>query len=393
MLFKDALRDGSDPHYAPCTGVSRGILYWKCPKKYRDQGYQPTSIKLGRVGESDGLNMAREARRLTVAMLESLERPTHATGTWSWLIHRYETDEFSPFHRLKANSRKSYQEQLDRWKPVIGKVRIGALTYEKISAIETGMRGKGRSTSYIHRMMSMLRILAGYGKALRVGEARDVADTLSEMRFSSPPRRTAKVTRDQIEAIIAAADSRGLYSFSLGILIQWTYMLRAVDVRGQWLPDDGSEGGIIRDGKRWQDGLTWDMFAPDLSHFEKVISKTRKSMPEPFRFDITPEVAARLSRIDPTKRIGPVVVSNLGLPYMEETWRTTFARIRDRLDLPKNLWAMDIRSGAISEARDLGADPFSIRDAAQHANLKTTDRYMRGKSESAAKIVKLRTRQ
>lgn len=390
MIFRDALRDGSDPTYSPCTGASRGTLYWKCPKKYRDLGHTPTSVRLGRIGETDPLDMAREARRLTVAMIDSLEKPRFQVGTWSWLIDRYETDEYSPFLKVKGNSRASYQQQLDKWNAAIGKAKIGTLTFEKISQMEASMIGKGRSVSYVQRMMTMLRIIAGYGKALRISEARDVADTLAEMRFSSPPRRSVTVSREQIDAIIAGAGERGLHAFALGLLIQWTYMLRAVDVRGQWLPDDGMAGGIVRRGKRWQDGLTWDMFSPDLSHFEKVISKTRKTMPEPFRFEVTPEISIRLQRISPNKRIGPLIVSGLGMPYMEETWRTSFARVRDSLGLPKEIWAMDIRSGAITEARDLGADPFSIRDAAQHANLKTTDRYMRGKSESAAKIVKLR---
>lgn len=393
MRFKEALKDGSDPTYAPCTGASRGILYWKCPKKYRDLGYRPTSVALGHIGPACPLDMARQARDLTLNMLKFFETPQYMMGTWNWLIQRYETDEFSPFHKVKANSRKTYQEQLDRWKAAIGPVQISALTYEEIARMELKMREKGRSAGFIQRMMTMLRIVAGYGKALRIPEARDVSDTLSVMRFSSAPRRNVTVTKEQITAIIEAADAKGQPAVALGLLLQWTYMLRAVDVRGQWLPDDGSIGGIVRAGKRWQDGLTWDMFSPDLSHFEKVISKTRKTMPEPFRFEVTPEIAARLRRIDSVKRVGPVIVSARGYPYMEESWRTAFARLRDHLGIPKEIWAMDIRSGAITEARELGADPFSIRDAAQHANLTTTDRYMRGRSESAAKIVKLRNQQ
>lgn len=114
MIFRDALRDGSDPSYAPCTGASRGTLYWKCPKKYRDLGYTPTSVRLGRIAEANPLDMAREARKLTVAMIDSLEKPSFQAGTWAWLINRYETDEYSPFLKVKGNSRVSYQQQLEK---------------------------------------------------------------------------------------------------------------------------------------------------------------------------------------------------------------------------------------------------------------------------------------
>lgn len=390
MRFKEALRDGSDPLYAPCTGVSRGITYWKAPKKYRELGYKPTSVALGKAGEADPKTIAREARKLTVAMIDHFKAPDYPVGTWNWLIHRYETDEYSPFRKVKANSRKSYSDQLKKLKGAIGKNPIGAMTFEEIAKMEILMQGKGRSASYIRRLMQMMRIVAGYGKALRIKEAREVADTLSEMTFSAGPRRNVHPTREQIRAVIDEADRRGLHGFAAAILIQWTYMLRAVDVRGQWLPTDGEEGGIVRDGLRWQDGLTWDMVAPDLSSFEKVISKTRKSMPWPMTFELTPEVKTRLRLLASAGKIGPVIKDRKGAPYKQDTFRKTFVRIRDHLKLPREIAMMDTRAGAITEGRQMGADPFALRDAAQHANVATTDRYVRGRSESAAKVVKLR---
>lgn len=392
MRLKPALKDGSDPSYAPCTGVSKGILYWKCPKKFRELGYEPTSVNLGKVGTGKDLDMAREARRLTVAMLDHYKEEVYPAGSWAWLIRRYETDPYSPFHKIKVNTRATYQYGLNRWMKAIGHLPIGALTFEEISKIEHAMLAKGRTASNIKRMMTMLRIIAGYGKALRNSDARDVADTLSEMKFASAPPRTIHATRAQIRAIVDEADARGMFAFAAGLLIQWTYMLRSVDVRGQWLPDSGKQGGILRDGQRWQDGMTWDMFDPDLNWFEKVISKTARSQPEPLRFQITPELRGRLTLLGNRGRFGPVILSErFGLPYSRYAWAQAFRRIRDDLKLPKELWMMDTRSGAITEARDMGADPFAIRDAAQHANLNTTDRYMRGRSESAAKVLQLRT--
>lgn len=53
---------------------------------------------------------------------------------------------------------------------------------------------------------------------------------------------------------------------------------------------------------------------------------------------------------------------------------------------------LDNRSGAITEARAMGADPcILMHDAAQHASITTTDRYVRGRSESADNVVQLRS--
>lgn len=231
---------------------------------------------------------------------------------------------------MNIDTRRTYQHNLTRWKAAIGHLKISALTYEEILRIETVMRKKGRSDSNIKRMMTMLRIVAGYGKALRLHDARDVADTLSEMKLAAGPHGSVSPGRDQIRSIIDEADARGLFSFATGLLMQWTLMLRSVDVRGQWLPTTGG-------------------------------------------------------------RIGPIITSErYGAPYSRYSWVQTFRRLRDHLKLPKNLTIMDTRADGITEAGRGGADPISIRDAAGHANISTTDRYMRGRSENAAKVVQLR---
>lgn len=390
MQFKPALRDGSDPMYAPCTGVTRQDIYWKAPRKFRQLGYTPTSVKIGKVGD-DPLAIAKTARKLTLDMVNTYEVEEHPAGTWAWLIQRYERDPYSPFQKVKANTRQTYKHCMDRWMKAIGTLRIGALTFEEIRKIELAMQAKGRTASNIKRMMTMLRILAGYGKALREPGARDVADTLSEMTFASAPRRSVHPTRQQIRAIIDEADARGLFAFATGLLLQWTFLLRSVDVRGQWLPTDGKEGGIIRAGERWQDGLTWDMFDADLTSFEKVISKTARSNPEPLTFTLTPELRTRIRLLSNGRKIGPVIVSErYGEPYTRYSWAQTFRRIRQALDLPADIKIMDTRAGGITEARSLGVDRFDLRDAAGHASITTTDRYVRGRSESAAKVVQLR---
>lgn len=207
-------------------------------------GYTPVQVRLpGTKGDGLDLERAAEARRLTLAMLGTFAKADLPVGTWAWLIHRYRTDEFSPFHEAKANTRASYAWQLDRWTEAIGKLAIGALTYEKIKQTQAGMAEKGRSISYIKRMFTTLRIVARYGKALKIPEAVAVASTLAEIRFKSPPKRQVAPTREEIRAIVDEADAHGMFAYATGLLLQWVFALRGVDVFGQWLEDPTGRAG------------------------------------------------------------------------------------------------------------------------------------------------------
>ncbi|WP_428515123.1 recombinase [Roseovarius sp.] len=405
MPFKEALWDGSDPLYAPCLSWSgrdrqERQARWKCPKKYLDAGYHVRAVKVGEPGHPDDEHQHERAlrcRQLTQELVrwwDNLDQPKIQIGTWQYLIARYRSDQFSPIHEVKANTKHGYLQQLAKLETAIGHMPIQDLTYEQIKRTQKAMEEKGRSASYIHRFFNTLRRVARYGKALQIREAAAVAQTLGEMRFQVGAGRQVAPTREQIYQIVAAADAAGLPDFAVGILMQFEFTLRAVDVRGQWLEADERDGGIIRNGRRWQDGLTWDMFDPDLKGFSKVISKTVKSLPDPYWFDLTPlpEIQSRLRLLRPEKPVGPVIVSMRvgGLPYTSSGWTQAWARMRKVAGLPKNIWMMDVRAAAVTEAKSLGVDPYALRDAAQHASVSTTNRYSRNRSDGANQIVQLR---
>lgn len=399
MKFKDALYDGSDPLYAPGISFSRNTASWKCPKRYVDAGYPHKSINLnvpGVKGDEHQEARAKLCRQHTRDLMEwwrEQEAAVPEFGTWAYVIDRYRSDRISPYAKVKQNTRDGYDYTCDRWRKVIGHMRIDSLTFETIKQLEAAMQDKGYSDSNIHRMMTMLRGLASYGSLIKETKAacRDVKLTLSDMRFTKPAPKSTIVTWEQMQAVVAAADQDGHSVWATGILMQWWWHLRPVDVRGQWLKAEG-EGGIIRKGRRWQDGLTWEMFASDMSSFEKVISKTAKSMPEPYRFDLTktPELRERLVRMRPETPVGPVFVSRTGLPYDQTSWSALWAKYRETADIPANVQLMDIRAGALTDAQNAGAEGFALRDAGQHSNISTTSRYVRNRSDNLGDVVELR---
>jgi len=397
MNFDGRLWDGSDPLYAPGLNWNGTRAYWKVPAKYRKAGYAVTTMRLpGEKGDGEDLARAARCRELTQEMMRwwnDQEQSAPAYGTWKYLIGRYKSDEFSPYREVKANTSEVYDYLLARWENAIGHMEIGDLDYSTIKTIQRTMQENGRTDSNIHRMFTMLRTVSRYGKALHLEGARDVSETLSEIRIKTAPARSVAPSREQIEAIIAEADKAGARHFALGVLLQYWFMLRAVDVRGQWLKDDGSTGGIIRNGKRWQDGLTWDMVSDDLSTFTKVISKTARTMPEPYVFDLTatPDIQRRMAAVRPEKPVGPVIVSErFGLPYERSAWSNTWRQFRAAAGITDDIRIMDARAGGITEAKALGVDAYALRDAGQHANISTTSRYARGRSAAANKVVKLR---
>jgi hypothetical protein len=391
MPFKPALWDGSDPFYSPCLSRSRDLFFWRAPKLYIKAGQSAAPIPLpGRLDDDQGLDRAKRCRDLTRAMVRWHENEGTnakvALGTWMWLIGRYKTDEYSPFHNVKSNTRLSYLAQFKHWEDAIGGVEIAKTDYEAIMRWIKVMKDKNRTVDHISRMFRHLRILTSYGVMVKAVGAKDVRDILSEMKLKSPRPRTQSPTQAQIEGIIAAADKAGNKAFALGLSFQWWLTLRAVDVRGQWLKDG--------DTKRWADGLTWAMISKDLYTLTKVPSKTEESMPEALVWDLTPllDLRRRLSEIPMESRIGPVIVQSNGVPFLSRRWSMLFRKFADRAGVPKEVWGMDTRAGAINHAKRSGASRLEMQHQANHADAKTTERYIRQRSDTANDVIQLRTR-
>lgn len=403
MRFKQALWDGTEPLYAPCLSWSRTHAIWKAPKRYVDAGYPTKSINLRMPGsKADDQQEARAqlCRDHTRAMLKWWDDQDESLtdfGTWAYVIKRYRSDTFSTYATVKANTREGYDRLCDKWLEVIGAARIEALTFEHLCQIRDAMHAKDYSVDHVHRMFTQLRQVASHGALISEtkDKCREVRYTLSQMRFQTPAKKSTYASRTQVEAIVAAADATGSedsFIWATGILVQFELTLRAVDVRGQWLKSE-SEGGIYRNGQRWQDGMTWEMFDKDLTYVEKVISKTARSLPEPYTFDLTglEHVRKRLLQIRPELPSGPVFVTRrFGVPWTRYSWSQAWRRFRTAAGVSSDIKMMDVRAGAITEAKALGADQYALRDAAQHSNVSTTSRYARDKSDGANKVVSMR---
>jgi hypothetical protein len=76
---------------------------------------------------------------------------------------------------------------------------------------------------------------------------------------------------------------------------------------------------------------------------------------------------------------GPLVVNeHTGLPYTDYEFRRKWRICADAAGVPRTVFNMDTRAGAISEAFEAEADHDFIRETAAHSDLATTQGYNRG---------------
>lgn len=410
MRFRDDLLDGSDPSYAPCVRKAKRWFYWRAPKKYITAGFHDNTIRLpGEEGDGRDNDRASKARELTRDMLrwydneEALVQP----GTWLWLIGRFKADEFSPFNdNVKASTRHGYLQTLKYLEEAIGGVRLADTNFERLmiwkrmmndsfirrreeenaSRAERGLEARPVDpTHHVHNRFTALRYLISHGVRIEEPDAIRIKTILSEIRITTPRRREVAMTRHQAEAIIAAADAAGNTSFALGFTCQWELGLRAVDVRGQWLDEQS--------GKRWADGMTWDMIDSGMRTLRKTPSKTEKASPDAMIFDLTivPEIRERLMAIPLDQRVGPVIKMNNGKPYTKRHWQNTFRKFARAGGVPDEVYAMDARAGAVTEAKAAGATAEQRQRFANHSNAAMTERYTRDdKNADVNMVIELR---
>lgn len=382
MASYDLRRLDADTTYAPGHVHDGPTAWWRPTKADIKAGYAIRSYKLTGTEE----DQAAKCRELTRELLQWREgQPKMVAGTWGWMIARYKSDEFSPFQEVKANTRKSYLDEMYYWEGAIGESLVADATFEVLKGIKRAMEKNGRSVSFIHRKFTHLRMVANYGLAVSPALFRDVCSILGSgaMKVRAPKPRTAAPTQDQVMAIIAAAEAAGDAPVALGLSLQWWLTLRAVDVRGQWLPDGT--------GRRWADGLTWDMVDLAAGTISKAQSKTDRHDGTKTIWDIAPipGLLERLLSIPEDQRIGPVIKRD-GKPFEKEAYRNAFRRYAKGAGVPDDVCLMDLRAGAVNDGLLHGADRTQLQHAAGHKDGKTTERYIRARDVGANRVIQLR---
>jgi hypothetical protein len=311
------------------------------------------------------------------------------------LSRHYQTDPASPFHRMKHNTRHKDTYTLQIIEKAFGKRALVALQIGDFyrwydEAKKPKVPGGPERLRKAYGIIKKLRELFAYGVMAEHAECKRLFEILEHARFVQPARRRIAMELEHVEALIPKAIEMGRLSLALGTAMQFETALRQKDVIGEWEPvPDGQEAtGIVLNGRRWVNGLTWSDIPDDLV-LRKATTKTGAYAAHDLK--LCPLVLQCLELVPADRRVGPLILDETaGRPYAESAYGREWRLVARAAGIPNHVWNMDARAGAITEAEDAGADLDHIRSTAAHAQVSTTLRYSRGAVGKSRKVAELR---
>lgn len=365
------------------------VPYWCAGPKAVKSGYPTKTARLSGLDEDA---IAIRCRRLQAEMLEWLgcdDKPGAAyDGALKSVIALYQQNEASPYHSIAPRTKRQYDQFLSMIERAFGGRRLADLSGDDFrrwhSALKAPAEGSQKErTRSAQAAMTMIRIVVNYGatigdKACALECAR-LSLVLKLMEFKGARPRKERLTFDQAAAVIARAHQRGdaeSRGIAFGQALQFELMLRQTDVIGTFedLAGAPAPDAIVERGQVWRPGLDWSMVGPD---WTLRISTSKTDHDIEFDLKAYPLVWTEISRIPPAERIGPMVKRGPGRPFGEDRYRKLWRLIATEAGVPKTVWNMDSRAGAVTEAIDAGAGIEQVRHHATHSNVSMTGRYDR----------------
>ena len=375
--------------------------YWCARADLVKAGYRPETVRLPySPDDASALPLlSATCLRLQAEMLDwSSGRRRNAgrfDGTVRDLSRRYQTDEASPFRRLKHTTREKDTHVLKIIERAFGDRALSALKLEDFwrwydAAKRPKAAGGPERVRRAWGIMKKLRELVSYGVSAEIEGCPRLKAILAEVRFPQPARRRITLDLAHVEAFIPKAIEMGRVSLALATAIQFDTALRQKDVIGEWEPITAGEpqSGIVFRARRWVNGLAWSGVVLD-GVSRKVTSKTGAIAAH----DLTlcPHVQMVAAYIPAERRVGPVIIDEKSSrPYAEDAFSREWRVVARAAGVPDFVWNMDARAGAITEAEDAGADLDHVRSAAGHTQASTTARYSRGAVGKSRKVAELR---
>ena len=377
------------------------VLYWVARADLVKAGYRPETVRL-----PYSLDDARDRNLISAACMkyqaEMLEwssgrgRETNRfDGTILGLSRRYQTDEASPFKRLKHSTRHKDTYTLVLIEKAFGTRSLAALKIDDFYRwYEAAKKPKAPSgperVRRAYGIIKKVRELLAFGIMAELPDCKRLYEVLERARFAQPARRRIAMDLGHAEAFISKALETDRLSLALGTAIQFETAMRQKDVIGEWEPIRHGEAatGIVLNGRRWVNGLTWADLAANLV-VRKATTKTGAFAAHDLK--ACPLVLSILDQVPGDRRVGPLIVDEVaGRPFAESAYGREWRVVAKAAGVPDYVWNMDARAGAITEAEDAGADLDQIRSAAAHAQTATTQRYSRGAVGKSRTVANLR---
>lgn len=384
-LKRRKLSDGSISYYWVASNVAKGIADYPL-KTVRLHGTDDEISQRCRVLTSE--------LKLWMSDQGKAAQPIY-DGTIKGLIAVYRKTAESPYHNVKHNTRRMYDQNLHILEKSVGARQLSKLTGLDFTRWFNNLKmpaevGGAERPRRAYQAMQLVRIIVKFGVVANITECIRLATILQNMEFSAPAARTQHITFEQVQAICASALQKDRLSIALAQALQFELTLRQIDVIGIWEPHDTNKEqiGIINKGQRWSGGLTW-------SHIDSqgILSKVTTKTGQIAEHDTTayPFLRKLLDMVPLQKRVGPIIINeNTGIPYRHKQFATIWRQLADECGISKDVWNRDSRAGGVTEGSDAGANIEHLRHHANHSNISTTIRYDRKTVEKTRTVAELR---
>ncbi|GEO13543.1 integrase [Microvirga aerophila] len=376
-------------------------LYWVADEQLVKKGYTPKTVRL--FGDwnnpHEAIEIAARCRILSAEMLEwaggaETSKNMHGLGTIAWVAVAFETDEDSPYHEKRRDTQIFYSRYIKIIVATVGKRLLSEITGRDVRRWHKNwVDGYGERSGYA--CVQTLRRIVSYGCELRDANSIELANVLKHTEFTVPKGRKKRPTYDQIIAFREAAVEASRPSLALALTLQFDLGLRQKDVIGEWVKPKPEERerikGAITDGAWiWEWGLTWRHIDGGMI-LKKPTSKSNGSETAEHDLKLYPDMIAALGRVPSEHRVGAIILDEgSGKPWKKSHFSRTFRKIARKAGWPDDVWNMDSRAGAVSEAFEAGAQAEDVMKAASHTQLSTTMRYNRGKIVQTSRVAELR---
>jgi hypothetical protein len=193
------------------------------------------------------------------------------------------------------------------------------------------------------------------------------------MTFEKNPPREEIMSFQQAEAIVDVCLKADDVSMALTQAVAFDCMFRQGDIRGDWrevAPSYELLPGEVRRGAKVWSGMTIDQLQPD-----GVLSVRTSKTGQPVAHAIgkCTLVMRCLERLDRSNPLAPVAARPDGKPWADrQSFSKAWRKYATAAGLPKNVWNMDNRASAITEAAAAGASDDDIASTGAHDNKRTT---------------------
>lgn len=313
----------------------------------------------------------------------------------------------SPYNEVAESTRGSYDDNLK----VIER-SVGARILRNVAVADVrrwhkewkkpAKKGKPERTTRAHNAVAQFRAVLHFCYSL--GPKFDACGALErrlvegKVRFERAGAREQEMTYqlaysfikkslEMGEANVIPAD-RGLY-MAIGTAAQFELALRQGDIIGKWRASiiDTPHAEYDGEGEMWTGPFRWD----NIPGWRFRLKTSKNKGATGFLLSDYPLLFPLLERVPMGERTGAIVKGEHGLPIRERSYRKWWRQIARAAGIPDEVWSMDARAGAITEADDAGVEPRKIQDFATHKDGHSTERYRRRRERANKEVAQARS--